>query len=399
MSEDLERRVAELSAELRAAAERLRAAEALHQAQKMDALVALAGGVAHDFNNVLQAIVGFATLLEDGLADRPADLESVAEILKAASRAAERTRSLQAIGRKLPMRVRPVDLRQVVQQAEPVLRRILGEGVALELRLPDEPLVVQADASQLQQVLVNLTANAREAMPGGGALEIALEAAGSGAARLTVSDTGAGIPPELMGRIFEPFFSTKPRRPGRGGAGLGLPVALGIVAQHGGQLEVRARPGGGTVCEVRLPLGPEAAAEEAAQESGARDEARGRGERVLVVEDDALVRASVRMALLRGGYQVAEAGGGAEAVAACREASHDLVLLDLVLPDGNGRDAALEIRRLRRGQRLLFMSGYAAGVLAARGMGSLPARLLQKPVSPPALLRAVRRALDEPAPE
>jgi signal transduction histidine kinase len=412
----LETRVAERTAELSLAKarleqelaeriqaqERLRASEeALRQSQKMEALGLMAGGVAHDLNNILQAITGFGTILRDTLTN-PGDQECIGEILGASARAAELTRGLLAISRRQPLQPRPVDLRRVVALTEHFLRRIIGEDVALRTRLPGVPLVVLADAPQIQQVLLNLATNARDAMPGGGTLEIAAEpcgpeaaparaqAAAAGYARLTVSDTGTGIPPEHLDRVFEPFFTTKPT--GRG-TGLGLSIVHGIVGQHGGHIRADSRPGGGTRFEILLPLSARAVAEEAAPELPAPV---GRGERVLVVEDDPLVRSAARRTLERGGYQVEVADGGDAALLACRARSYDLVFLDLVMPGRNGRETAEEIARLRPGQRFLFTSGYSANVLDARGIGALPARLLPKPAPPSLLLRAVREAIDLP---
>ncbi|MBI5069962.1 MAG: response regulator [Deltaproteobacteria bacterium] len=414
--DQLETRVAERTAELREAKERLElelaeriqaqerlraSEEALRQSQKMEALGLMAGGVAHDLNNILQAITGFGTILRDTLV-APGDQECIGEILGASARAAELTRGLLAISRRQALQPRPVDLRRVVALTEHFLRRIIGEDVALHTRLPAAPLVVLADAPQIQQVLLNLATNARDAMPGGGSLEIAAEACGpeaapdgappapAGYARLTVSDTGTGIRPEHLERIFEPFFTTKPT--GRG-TGLGLSIVHGIVGQHGGHIRPGARPGGGTCFEILLPLSPRAIAEETAPEQPAPA---GRGERVLVVEDDPLVRVAARRTLERGGYRVEVADSGDAALAACRAGDYDLVFLDLVMPGRNGRETAEEIARQRPGQRFLFTSGYSGNVLDARGIGALPARLLPKPAPPSLLLRAVREAIDLP---
>jgi PAS domain S-box-containing protein len=371
--------------------------ELLRQSQKMEALGLLAGGVAHDFNNMLQAIVGFGTILRDALTEQ-ADQECADELLAAAGRAAELTRGLLAFGRKQPMEPKPIDLNKIVEQTRKFLVRIIGEDVSLETVLADRPLVVEADAALLQQVVVNLATNARDAMPSGGSLIVSTEVHGAhGAhggtfARLSVRDTGHGIAEADLPRIFEPFYTTKEK--GRG-TGLGLSIVYGIVTQHGGQVQVRSSPRG-TVFDVDLPLIRRSAE---APESHAPAPHAGRGESILIVEDDAGVRGALRAVLTNAGYRVQIAVDGAAAVRQIAEGhAFDAVLLDLLMPQLNGRDALEQIRALVPGQRALFMSGYTADLLDARGLAALDAPLLPKPVRPSKLLAAVRELLDR-APE
>lgn len=386
-----------------------RSQEQLRQAQKMEALGLLAGGVAHDLNNILQVIVAFSTLLRESLGD-PSDLECVDEVLAGAKRATDLTRGLLAFSRRQPLELKALDLNGLVTTTRKFLDRLIGEDVVLATRLAPEELVVSADATLLQQVLVNLVTNARDAMPGGGRLTIATEALPAGprpppgegdavsgdpvtgpAVRLTVTDTGAGIAPADLPRVLEPFFTTKDK--GKG-TGLGLSVVYGIVKQHAGQLRVASALGQGTQVEVTLPRLGERPAEEALRPG------RGPGSRhesVLVVEDDASVRNAVRAVLQGSGYRVEVAGDGQEAIDRFQGgARFDLVLLDLVMPRRNGREALEAIRALVPGQRALFMSGYAADVLDTRGLAELDVPIVMKPFTPPALLLALRGALDRP---
>ncbi len=381
----------DVSAQLQAEAALRKSQEQLRQSQKMEALGLLAGGVAHDFNNMLQAIVGFGTILRDSL-ERAGDLECADELLDAAGRAAELTRGLLAFGRKQAIEPKPIDLNRVVEQTRKFLVRIIGEDVSLETVIFERPLIVEADAAQLQQVIVNLATNARDAMPVGGTLVVATETRtidGAPYARLSVRDTGEGIPEELLPRIFEPFFTTKEK--GRG-TGLGLSIVYGIVTQHRGLVQVHAAADGGTVFEVDLPLLLRRELEPERRPPLRRS---GRGESILLVEDDAAVRGALLRLLGNAGYRVELARDGAEAVRVFAEGLRfDLVLTDLLMPQLNGRDALARIRTIVPGQPALFMSGYAADVLDARGAAALDAPLVEKPIAPAQLLAAIRGALE-----
>jgi PAS domain S-box-containing protein len=395
----------------RAEEERARLEQQLVHSQKVEAVGRLAGGVAHDFNNLLTAIIGYASVLRE---DLPADAgarEAIEGILQASDRAAHLTRSLLAYSRKQVLARRPLDLRDVVREATRLIGRVLGEDVRLSTELTAEPLPILADAGQVDQVLMNLCTNARDAMPSGGTLRIRaervildaaeahdLELPGGGAfARLRVSDTGVGMTPETVARVFEPFFTTKPT--GKG-TGLGLPIVQGIVRQHDGAVQVASEPGRGTSVSVLLPL---RARDEEAYDRGEEGTIGGapRGtELLLLCEDDAQVRRVVRSVLERGGYRVLEAANGRDGVElfAARHAEIALCLFDVVMPELNGREALQAIRRIDPAARVLFSSGYAGDVLAERTAGDGIPDVIAKPVSPAELLRKVREVLDRPAP-
>jgi PAS domain S-box-containing protein len=391
------------------AAERARLEEQLRHAQKLEAVGRLAGGVAHDFNNLLTAITGFGTVLRDALPPDHPERESADAILHSAERAAHLTQSLLAYSRKQVLRPRPIDLRDTVQVVERLARRVLGEDVELVVRLEGRRLTVLADAGQLEQVLLNLCTNARDAMPRGGritveageetlseseAVELEL-AAGGRFARVSVTDSGEGMSREVRERIFEPFFTTK----GSGrGTGLGLAIVYGIVRQHDGAVRVRSEPGEGSSFTVFLPLA--AGTAEVTQASAAAPLPAPRGtETILVAEDEPLVRKVIRTALERAGYEVLEAVDGHEAVEVYRRHRDrvKLCLLDVVMPRLNGKEALAAIQLICPGARAVFASGYAADVLTARGLAEGGAELVQKPIAPVELLRVVRAALDRAA--
>ncbi|MGC3997068.1 MAG: ATP-binding protein [Anaeromyxobacter sp.] len=375
----------------------------LYHAQKLEAVGRLAGGVAHDFNNLLTAIVGFASLLKEEM--RPDDPErgTVDAILQSAHRGAHLTKSLLAYSRKQVLQRRPVDVAEVIRGVERLLHRVIGEDVELRLELPAGPLVAVADPSQLEQVLLNLCTNARDAMPSGGRLRIvagrapATEGAGGGPARpasvaITVIDTGRGMAPEELERIFEPFFTTK--EPGKG-TGLGLAIVYGIARQHGGDVEVESEPGRGTTMRVLLPA-HEGPADAPPAPAPVRSAPRGR-ETVLLAEDEPLVREALRRALAGAGYEVIVAADGDEAVARF-EAHRDRIaacVLDVVMPRRNGLEAAEAITRACPGLPVLLASGYAADALEERGLLPAEATFITKPVTPADLLATLRKRLDE----
>jgi signal transduction histidine kinase/CheY-like chemotaxis protein len=390
----------------RAGEEHARLEEQLRHAQRLDAVGRLAGGVAHDFNNLLTAIGGFATVVRDALPPDHAERESVDAILQCSDRAARLTRSLLAYSRKQVLRPAPMDLRDAIRAVARLAGRVLGEDVALEVKLGDEGLTVVADEGQLEQVLLNLCTNARDAMPRGGRLTLAadevelndaaarvegLERAGR-YARVTVTDTGEGMSREVAERIFEPFFTTKPAGMG---TGLGLSIVYGIVRQHGGAVHVRSAPGAGATFTILLPLPAGPGAQPAAE--GAAEPAPVGTETILVAEDEPLVRKVIRTALERAGYQILEAANGAEAAEVFRRGRERvaLCLLDVVMPVLNGKEALEAMKRIDPNVRAIFLSGYAGDVLTARGVDEVGATLIQKPIAPSDLLRAVRAALDE----
>jgi two-component system cell cycle sensor histidine kinase/response regulator CckA len=365
----------------------------LRQSQKMEAIGQLAGGIAHDFNNILTVIQGFALTLLDGNDDRHSQRVATQYIVEAADRAAGLTRQLLAFGRRQIMQPRDVDLNDLVPSLARMVQRVLGEDINLQLQLSPMPLWVHADPGLIDQVLMNLVLNARDAMPNGGLLRVdtfARTASTGDQAVMRVVDTGTGIPEERLTRIFDPFYTTK----GVGkGSGLGLATAFGIVAQHGGRITVSSRVGIGTTFEVILPVTVPRTAPSIALNAGAAP----RGtETILLVEDEAAVRMLTRAILERAGYQVIEAPSGASGYRAFQDAGGrvDLVLTDVVMPDGmSGRELADTLTKMRPDLRVVFTSGYSAdfaGELSLHDRQSF----LQKPASPKEILGAVRRALD-----
>jgi hypothetical protein len=381
--------------------ERRKLEERLRHAEKMEAVGQLAGGVAHDFNNLLTAIVSYAALVREGLGPRHPSDADVREIEAAATRAAALTRQLLAFSRRQRVAPQVVELRRLVAGMERILRRVLPENVKLDV-VAHAPGTVFADPAQLEVVILNLAVNARDALPGGGTISIRVFEAEEGShevgdgeapagplAVLEVRDDGAGMDEATRARIFEPFFTTKPA--GKG-TGLGLATVYGIVSQAGGEIRVRSEPGRGSEFRVYLPRWS-GAASDAVVTPLARP---GRGdERVLVVEDDAAIRALVQRALSRAGYRVTAAATADEALAAAASAP-DLLLTDVILPGANGGQLAGELRLRFPELRVLFTSGYAA---EPGGEPLVPgdAPFLPKPFAPDELLRKVREVLDAAA--
>jgi PAS domain S-box-containing protein len=381
--------------------------EQLIQSQKMEGLGQLAGGVAHDFNNILTAILGQAELARRGLPPDDPRRAAIEQIDKAAERAAAMTRQLLAFARKQIVRPRVLDISDVVRNLTPMLRQLLRGDIETELRLADAPLYARVDRTQLEQVILNLVVNARDAMPEGGRVTITTtelqlgEAVVAGGARrpaghyveLTVADTGIGMDAKTQRRIFEPFFTTKP--PGEG-TGLGLATCFGIVQQAGGVIAVESAPGCGATFRVLLPRvtqdQPDAAAPAPAERL------RGR-ETILLVEDDPAVRRVAVETLEDAGYRVLGAANGEEALEVLRDPAEPVHLLitDVRLPRRNGFVLRREAGALRPGLRALFISGGVEGAAdSAAADDSTP--LLCKPFTPEALLRQVRAVLDAAAP-
>jgi PAS domain S-box-containing protein len=380
--------------------------EQLRQSQKMEAIGQLAGGVAHDFNNILTVIQGHASLLLAGGALIGVSARSAQQISQAAERAAGLTRQLLAFGRRQVMQPRQLDMKEVVGNMTSMLGRILGEDIALQLQYYPHPTLVRADAGMMEQVLLNLAVNSRDAMPKGGVLAIkisVLEVGARGLAEhsearagsfvcLSVTDTGCGIPPENLRRVFEPFFTTK--KIGKG-TGLGLATVYGIVKQHQGWIEVESQVGKGTTFKVFLPRDGETA--EASDGQPAEKAVRGGTETILVVEDEALVRELVCNVLVKHGYRILQAESGAKALEVWKASKEqiDLLLTDLVMPDRlNGRELAERLRTERPRLKVIFTSGYSADVVAKDPMLRSGLTYLQKPYHPHKLALAVRDCLD-----
>jgi PAS domain S-box-containing protein len=386
----------------RSEAEAAQLREQLFQAQKLEAIGRLAGGVAHDFNNLLTGIMGYAEILLGSIALEHALRADVEEIRRAAERASLLTTQLLAFSKKQECTPETLELNDFLWQSKRLLERIVGERVSLELRPSGGPLWVRADPSHLDQILVNLCTNARDAMPAGGVIELSLAAhqvlrAQQGLepgeyAALSIADTGHGMPAELLDLIFEPFFSTK--EAGRG-IGLGLATVYGVVQQNRGVIHVHSELGRGTRFELLLPLvaQPEPESLVARPEHG--ELPRGH-ERILIVEDDNVVRALASRLLSRHGYQVLEASDAKTAQRVFQRSveSVDLLLTDVVMPGANGLELCQALRAMRPALRVVFMSGYDQNVLSGEQCTGVRPSFVKKPFSASSLLSAVRSELD-----
>jgi PAS domain S-box-containing protein len=391
----------------RAQAEKAKLEEQLFQAQKMESIGRLAGGVAHDFNNLLTVINGYCQLVLAELSADDPKRDAVGEIQKAGERAVGLTRQLLAFSRKQVLQPRILDLNCVVQDLQPMLERLVGEDVEVSVALEAENAMVFADPHQLEQVIMNLAVNARDAMPGGGTLLIETanveldqryarshsEVRAGNYVRLAVGDTGIGMDDKTRQRIFEPFFTTKPTGQG---TGLGLSTVQGIVAQSGGHIQVVSEPDCGTTFQILLPAlagVPDDGAAGAAKPDHAP--AQGGGETVLLVEDMPEVR-DYTAAVLKGyGYHVIQAGDAGEALLVCeRERGRiHLVLTDIVMPKVSGRELASRLEELRPGIKVLLMSGYAENVNVLDGVLDERVQFIEKPFTPEELARKVRAVL------
>ncbi|HEX8851011.1 MAG TPA: ATP-binding protein [Gemmatimonadaceae bacterium] len=369
--------------------------EQLRQSQKLEAIGTLAGGVAHDFNNLLTVISGFTQLALIQAAQGRAAQDDLRQVAGAADRASHLTRQLLAFGRKQVLQPRVLDLAEVVAGIEPMLRRLIGEHIELRTEHARPAARVHADPGQLEQVIVNLAVNARDAMPNGGVLTIATEHGGgadSGLVRLVVRDTGTGMSEATRARIFEPFFTTK--EPGKG-TGLGLSTVYGIVAQSGGRIEVESALGAGTTFAVMLPAGESAAPAER-NEATASPPPRGT-ETVLLVEDEATVRDLAERALRTQGYAVLVAENGAAALDIARGVPGviDLLVTDVVMPGMSGPMLVTRLAALHPAIRVLYVSGYADDTIASYRLDPTSA-FLAKPFTPVSLAWKVREVLDAP---
>jgi PAS domain S-box-containing protein len=375
----------------------------LERARRLESVGQLAGGIAHDFNNLLGVILNYAEFACEGLDPGSPARDDIEEVRKAAQRAAALTRQLLIFSRREVAKPEVLHLRDVVADLENLLGRALGERVELEMHFGADRVPIEIDAGQLEQVLVNLALNARDAMPEGGRLIVEVESVSLDAgytelhpdiepgsyARLKVSDTGIGMDRETVERVFEPFFTTKEE-----GTGLGLATVYGIVTGAGGRIDVYSEPGLGTTVKMHLPASerePDAAVDAVDRRP------RGRGERILIVEDDPGVRRMTERILSAGGYEVIETSDGAAAVAICAssEPPVDLLVSDVVMPGMLGTELVEKVRGERPGMRTLFMSGYSHEVLAAETLGGeAHSGFIEKPFSAAQLLEAIRAILD-----
>jgi len=382
--------------------------EQLRHSQKLEAVGQLAGGIAHDFNNLLTAINGYCDLILDDLSERDPMRSDLMEIRRAGERAATLTRQLLAFSRKQVLELRVINLNTVVAGMDNMLRRLLGEDIELHTHFQPDLGSVRADPGQLEQVILNLAVNARDAMSEGGKLTIETSnvvldedyaskhqsVVPGFYTLLAVSDTGCGMDSETQARVFEPFFTTK--NPGQG-TGLGLSMVYGIVKQSGGSIWVYSEPNQGTTLKIFLPALREAQ-EFAASQEPAEELAKG-SETVLVVEDESAVRSFTSMVLKRSGYQVIEASNGEEALSLSRGHLGEIQLLvtDMVMPGMGGRQVAEALETQRPAMRVLYVSGYTENAIAKRGSLGADLPFLQKPFTMEALLRKVRQVLDAPA--
>ena len=379
--------------------------EQLRQAGKMEAIGRLAGGVAHDFNNYLTTITGYShMILQDMPADEPARIY-VDEITKAASRAAQLTRQLLTFSRKAIINPQVISLNRIISDMRNPLKLLLGEDIHLAMQLDANAGCIKADAGQMQQVIMNLAANARDAMPRGGRFELATAEVvlnGEFAASnpqvspgphvvLTVSDDGIGMNAQVLDHLFDPFFTTKPVGQG---TGLGLATVHGIVSQSSGHISVSSKPGQGTTFRICFPR---VATPQPADQPGQRTQAAAGSETIMLVDDDASIRHFLMRVLTTHGYKVLKTGSPAAAVNLLQETPDpiDLLVTDVVMPEMNGPQLAEHLRAIRPGLKVLYISGYTRDALVNRGVLEEGVSLLAKPFMPDELIDWVRKMLDE----
>jgi PAS domain S-box-containing protein len=385
--------------------ERRRLDEPLRQSHRMEAIGRLAGGIVHDFNNMLQVVSGYSEILQRRLTRQSALRQYVQEIKNVAEQGAVLTRQLMLMSRKPVLQSQVLDFKAIISNIAPILQRILGEDIEVITAVPPELGHVTADPGQLEQVILNLAVNARDAMPQGGRLTIEatnvkldvvqVRELGGGAPgqyiKLAVSDTGTGMDAETQTHIFEPFFTTK--APGKG-TGLGLVIVYGIVNQHGGSMQVESALGVGTTITIYLPQ-VEVPAEEV-KAKPVPQLAPHRGETILLVEDELVVRDLVHEVLHAAGYAVLEAANGEQAlqISGAHRGSIDLLLADVVLPGLSGPEVAAQLVATRPALQVIYISGYAPETIERYGLSEKPRLFLQKPFTPTTLLANVRKALD-----
>ncbi|HUK70231.1 MAG TPA: PAS domain S-box protein [Streptosporangiaceae bacterium] len=397
---------------LKTKAERDQLESHVYQAQRLESLGQLAGGVAHDFNNLLAVISSYASFIREAVSSEPSQVqwqsvrEDIEQVERAAQRAAVLTHQLLAFARDKVVLPRVLHLNNLIRDLRELLARTLGEQVELITNLADDLGRVLADRGQIEQVLVNLAVNARDAMPTGGQLIIETANAevddaatagrmgpGSGRfVRVRVSDCGVGMPKEIIDRAFDPFFTTKPEGEG---TGLGLATVYGIVRQAGGHTKIYSEPGVGTTVTLLLPVTDRAAEPPPPR---APEPSRGAGEVVLVVEDEATMREVTRRILASNGYRVLAAADGREAIdiATSHQGHIDVLLTDVVMPQMLGNEVADRLRALQPGIRVLFMSGYTRGVLGNKGVLAAGGNLIEKPFAQSALLSKLSEILAVP---
>jgi PAS domain S-box-containing protein len=374
----------------------------LRQSQKMEAIGNLAGGVAHDFNNILTTIMGYGSLLQQEVGGNEKVRSHVEQILSAAQKAANLTQSLLAFSRHRTVTLKPLNLNESLKGAEKLLKRLLTEDIDFSLVLTEKDTTILADGTEIDQILFNLVSNARDAMARGGRLTIEtdivemdsayLEAHGFGRpgeyVAIAVSDTGVGMDDATQERMFDPFFTTK--EIGKG-TGLGLATVYGIVSQHNGYINVYSEPGKGATFRIFFPLAEPAAKEEQPDIV----DVKGGSETILIAEDNEAVMTLIKKILTKHGYRTLEAADGERAVDIFRSnGGVDLVILDSVMPKMNGREAYEEIRRISPDVKALFISGHTRDTRLDKGIADEEVNFLPKPLSPIKLLQTIREILD-----
>lgn len=378
----------------------------LRHAQKMEAIGTLAGGIAHDFNNILNVILGFGTMALDNLEAGHPSRDHFNEVLIAAGRATNLTKSLLSFSRKQTVDLRPVYVNDIVISIKKMLSRIIGEDIDLITDLSDEKMLIMADVGQIEQVLINLAVNARHAMSSGGKLTLSsgimelddefIECNGYGKpgmyALISITDTGTGMDEETRRRIFEPFFTTKEVGIG---TGLGLSIVYGIIKQHKGYIKAHSVEGKGTIFNILLPLAEETA--ERQQRAKAVMPLEGGTETILIAEDDAALRALTKTILEAMGYNVITAKDGEDALIKFKENRDriQLLIFDMIMPKKNGKDVYEEINRTSPDIKIIFASGYSADLISREEILEKGLSFIQKPFSPKDLLRKVREVLDK----
>ncbi len=384
--------------------EKKRLEEQLRHSQKMEAVGQLAGGIAHDFNNILTAIIGYGSLMKMKMDEADPMRFNLQQILDTSERAASLTRGLLTFSRKQTISLRPVSLNASIKNVEKLLRRLIGEDIELKFNLSPEDHIILADSGQIEQILMNLATNARDAMPKGGRLTVStdhivfdqefIRIHGEGKvgmyALISVRDTGSGMDEKTRERIFEPFFTTK--ETGRS-TGLGLSIVYGIVKRHNGYIICDSEPGRGTVFKIYLPM---IKSEIAEAEAAAPLSISGGAETILIAEDDAAVRALMKEMLVRFGYTVIEAIDGEDAITRFLENREKvrLLVLDVIMPIKNGKEVFEEIRKIRPDIKVIFASGYMADILQKKGIPEENQNFIAKPLMPTELLKKVRETLD-----
>ncbi|MCL4457929.1 MAG: ATP-binding protein [Nitrospirae bacterium] len=411
LNEELEHRVLELEksqAELKRHEEdQRRLEEQLRHAQKMEAVGTLAGGVAHDFNNILTTIIGYANLLQMKMREDDPGNPYIKEVLVSAEKAAHLVNSLLAFSRKQIMSLKPVNVNDIIIGMKKMLARLISEDIEFRVDAADKELTVMADRGQIEQVLMNLVTNARDAMPDGGILTIetglaeldenymkAHEYGKPGMyAFVSVSDTGAGMDEKTKEKIFEPFFTTK--EVGKG-TGLGLATTYGSIRQHNGYISVYSEPGKGTTFMIYLPLIGRNA-EMQSEERIKTAEIKGGSETILAAEDDVEVRKLAKKVLEKFGYKIIEAVDGEDAVSKFMDNKDTvrLLLFDVIMPKKDGKAAYEEIKKINPGIKTIFMSGYTADIIHKKGVFEGGIEFISKPVPPDVLLKKVRESLDK----